>query len=277
MKKSKPLRGLLAASLLGLATFGAQAAPPTWSATPFSYYAVNDDIAEVLRGFAASQGIPVVVSDKITGKINGRFNQLAPEEFLRRLVAAYGLVWYYDGHVLYVYRADEMRSRIVKLNFYPVARFQKTLQQLGILDDRFIFKPVEGEGIVFVSGPKPFLDLVEEMGKTLDASFPVKATAQADAVYRWADENGRVNYSSEPPPETARSIKTLAIEPTASGRAAGAAEMQRRIEDYNRYLQALDGIKTASNAGLNAKAASNPGVGAGGLVAQTATAVGPKP
>ena len=50
--------------------------------------------------------------------------------------------------------------------------------------------------------------------------------------------------------------------------------MQRRIEDYNRYLQALDGIK-ASNAGLNAKAAANPGVGA--LVAQTATAAGPKP
>lgn len=274
MKKSKPLRGLLAASLLGLATFGAWAAPPSWSATPFSYYAVNDDIAEVLRGFAASQGIPVVVSDKIAGKINARFNQLPPEEFLQQLVTAYGLVWYYDGQVLYVYRADEMRSRIVKLNFYPVARFQKTLQQLGILDDRFTFKPVADEGIVFVSGPQPFLDRIEEMGKTLDASFPVKATAQADAVYRWTDETGRVNYSSEPPPETARAIKTLAIEPTAAGRATGAVEMQRRIEDYNRYLQALDGIK-ASNAGLNAKAAANSGVGA--LVAQTATAAGPKP
>lgn len=275
MKKSKPLRGLLAASLLNLATFGAQAVQPSWNATPFSYFAINDDITEVLRGFAASQGVPVVVSDKITGKINGRFNQLMPEEFLQRLVTAYGLVWYYDGHMLYVYRADEMRSRIVKLNFYPIARFQKTLQQLGILDERFIFKPLADEGIIFVFGPKPFLDLVEDMGKTLDAGFPIKATAQADAVYRWTDQNERVHYSSEPPPETARSIKTLVMEPTAAGRASEAAEMQRRIEDYNRYLKALDGIKTASIAGSNANTGSNTGDGA--LVAQTATAASSKP
>ena len=114
MRKSKPLRAVLAASLLSLAAFGAGAAPPEWNETPFSYVAVNDDIAEVLRGFAASQGVPVVVSDKIAGKLNGRFDQLTPEAFLQRLVAAYGLVWYYDGHVLYVYRADEMRSRIVE-------------------------------------------------------------------------------------------------------------------------------------------------------------------
>ena len=275
MKKSKPIRGWLAASLLSLATFGTQAAQPSWNATPFSYYAANDDIAEVLRGFAASQGIPVSVSDKVAGKINGRFNQLPPEEFLQRLVAAYGLVWYYDGHVLYVYRADEMRSRIVKLNFYPVARFQKTLQDLGILDGRFIFKPVADEGIVFVSGPQPFLDRVEEMGKTLDASFPVKATAQADAVYRWTDENERVHYSSEPPPETARSIKTLAVEATAAGRASGVAEMQRRIEDYNRYLQALDGFKTTASAGSNTNAASKASAGAS--VAQTSAVASSKP
>ncbi|MBK8508190.1 MAG: DUF4124 domain-containing protein [Candidatus Competibacteraceae bacterium] len=275
MRKSKPLRAVLAASLLSLAAFGAGATPPVWNATPFSYVAVNDDIAEVLRGFAASQGVPVVVSDKIAGKLNGRFDQLTPEAFLQRLVAAYGLVWYYDGHVLYVYRADEMRSRIVKLNFYPVARFQKALEQLGILDDRFTFKPVAEEGVVLVSGPQPFLDLVEEMGKTLDASFPVKATAQADAVYRWTDESGRVHYSSEPPPETARAIKTLAIEPTAAGRASGAAEMQRRVEDYNRYLQAVDGIKTAAVTRANVNV--SPNAGAGALIAQTATAAGPKP
>lgn len=273
MSKSKPLRGLLAASLLSLVTVGAHAAPLSWNATPFSYFAANDDIADVLRGFAASQGVPVVVSDKVAGKINGRFERLTPEAFLQRLAAAYGLVWYYDGQVLHVYRADEMRSRIVKLNFYPVARFQKTLDQLGILDERFTFKPVAEEGIVLVSGPQPFLDLVEEMGKTLDASFPVRATAQADAVYRWTDESGRVHYSSEPPPDTARAIKTLAIEATAAGRASGAAEMRRRVEDYNRYLQAVDGIQAVARPSANA----GPNVGAGALVAQTATAAAPKP
>lgn len=250
--KLKQIRTFLTAGLLGLTALDAQAVQPPWSAAPFSYFAANDDIAEVLRGFAAGQGIPLVVSGKVAGKVNGRFDGLAPAEFLDRLVAAYGLIWYYDGHVLYVYRADEMRSRIVKLNFYPVARFQQTLRQLGILDQRFVFKPVENEGIAFVSGPEPFLDLVENMGKALDAGFPVKATAQADAIYRWTDENDRVHYSSEPPPETARLIKTLDIEPTAAGRVSGAAEMQKRIEDYNRYLKALDGFKTVSVAATGA-------------------------
>lgn len=152
--KLKQIRTFLTAGLLGLTALGAQAVQPPWSAAPFSYFAANDDIAEVLRGFAAGQGIPLVVSGKVAGKVNGRFDGLAPAEFLDRLVAAYGLIWYYDGHVLYVYRADEMRSRIVKLNFYPVARFQQTLRQLGILDQRFVFKPVENEGIAFVSGPE---------------------------------------------------------------------------------------------------------------------------
>ncbi|MFO1349184.1 MAG: DUF4124 domain-containing protein [Gammaproteobacteria bacterium] len=49
---------------------------------------------------------------------------------------------------------------------------------------------------MFVSGPEPFVNLVEDMGKALDGSFPVKATAQSDAIYQWVDENNGVHYGS---------------------------------------------------------------------------------
>jgi len=59
--------------------------------------------------------------------------------------------------------------------------------------------------------------------------------AAAGTLYRWVDEKGTVNYSSEPPPGTGVKVQTLTPPPVPSydGAAALAA-----IEKQNRELQA---------------------------------------
>ncbi|MBS0546037.1 MAG: DUF4124 domain-containing protein [Proteobacteria bacterium] len=61
-----------------------------------------------------------------------------------------------------------------------------------------------------------------------------------DAVYRWVDVNGRVNYGSQPPPGVKAELLErggVTVVPAAPARAAGANDTTRRIERLESALE----------------------------------------
>jgi type III secretion protein C len=74
---------------------------------------------------------PVVISDKVEGKVNGKFIAVEPQALLESLAAAYGLIWFFDGDVLYIYDDSEIDSQIINAPGLDFDQLDRILRDLG--------------------------------------------------------------------------------------------------------------------------------------------------
>ena len=162
------MRRLAVVLVLALALGAGRAALGQWSNAQFTYVAVGQDIGQLLRDFAASEGLGVVVSPNVTGTVSGNF-QLPPEAFLNEIAATSGLVWYRFGGVLYVYDSSEMQTQVIYLSNTPPELLQRSLAALGILDQRFGWQADADLGIVLLTGPPQYTALVRQVVETVEA------------------------------------------------------------------------------------------------------------
>lgn len=192
---------------------GTQAAELIWPTTPYSHFSNQEPLRDVLQSLAANQGIPIVVSKKIQDTVSITFEKLEPTVIFQRLIDAYNLTWYYDGHVLYVYRLDEMQTKTIKLNHLSVRSFKKSLQQLEILDERFSFRSIDRQGLIYLSGPSRLIELTLEMAELLDTEVqqktPTDPVRRNTRVYKWKDKKGITHFSSAPPGRRVKGLRRL--------------------------------------------------------------------
>ena len=180
----------LLAGLIALLATGADLvlAQIPWNRQGFSYAAENKPLTELLRQLCAAQSIPVVISDKVEGTVNGKFTAVEPQALLESLAAAYGLIWFFDGDVLYIYDDSEIDSQIINapgLDFDQLDRILRDLQ-IDFGQPRNSLRMTEE--LVSVAGPPRFVKLVAEVISGLLSSD----TAIPDAIqvyplkYAWA-------------------------------------------------------------------------------------------
>ncbi|WP_428000729.1 type III secretion system outer membrane ring subunit SctC [Acidovorax sp.] len=181
---TRPLFPRLASALacaLALATVPcAHAGPVPWTDAPYSYYADNAPIANVLRDFAASFSLSLELSPLVEGKVSGRFNAQTPTEFMDRMASVYGLTWFTHAGTLFVARTTEMSTRSITSGGSSIAVVRQALTSLGVLDARFGWGELPEQGVALVSGPPAYVALVERTMATL----PLTAGGQQVAVFR---------------------------------------------------------------------------------------------
>jgi type III secretion protein C len=182
----------LGACALASAPCAARAAEIPWRSPVYTHVADDAPLAAVLRDFAANQGLVAVVSPKVQGTVNGRFVDMAPTAFLDQLCTAYGLTWYFDGSALYVYAADELSTRILSLKFITPSHLRTVLDRLGIYDVRFGWRALDDMGVVYLSGPARYVDLVAETAALVDMQAEQKGDFDVVRIfplkYAWADD-----------------------------------------------------------------------------------------
>lgn len=189
-------------TLIGLSgPLAAHSAQIKWKYKPYSHYANKEDIKIVLADFFASQGIGVICSEAVHGKVSGKFNQEKPERFFHSLMDAYNLTWYYDGATIYVYSSNEMISRFINLGYLNTVEFKENLTDLGILDDKFAMRFLEKDRMIYIVGPQRYVELISEMAQQMDAKamahrgkddivkiFPLKYAWAEDKVISFRDK-----------------------------------------------------------------------------------------
>jgi type III secretion protein C len=145
----------------------AQSAEVAWKNANFIYLAQDKPIAELLREFCGSQELACVISDQIKEKMSGRVNSKV-ERVLPQLASMYGLMWYYDGVVIHINTSGESKSATVQLRYVTPAQLTAALARMKIFDSRYPLKFDESGAVVLVSGPKRYVELVEEVAISLD-------------------------------------------------------------------------------------------------------------
>ncbi|WP_230460406.1 type III secretion system outer membrane ring subunit SctC [Sansalvadorimonas verongulae] len=162
-------------------------------ARPYAYFGNSEPVSDVLRNFAANYSIPVIISPNVDGVVNGRIGPLSPVEFLDKVAQLNGLIWYFDGNTLYVYNGNEIQKQILSLQYMAADKFKKTLMEIGIWDSRFYWKARPEEGIIYISGPPRYMELVTETAQLLDAKSGERQRSRQTVKvfplrYAWADD-----------------------------------------------------------------------------------------
>ena len=173
-----------------------------WRNGTFSYVAQDKPLKEFIREFSAGEGVNVVIASEVEGTVNGKFN-LAPQSMLDLLAMSFGLTWYYDGSVLYVYAAGDMSTEVLPLGATTAGSLQEALNRLGISDRRFPISYDRAHSTARVAGPKRYVELVKQTVGALDqqTAEPASDNAAERAVirvfplrYAWAAD---FNYTAD--------------------------------------------------------------------------------
>ena len=206
----------LASPLLAFAQF------PAKSQT-YRYQAVNRDLADVLRGFAADQRINMVISPDVPNQAISEQVEKSPAEFLDYITGKYGLVWYFDGTSMHVTRNDTLVTRYFRPRFISPSHVIETMKSLNAYSDRFPFRVLENEKVLIAVGPPRLIEMTEFVLQMADRDNGSAISAQAGlAIIRLhhasaADQTISYNGSTLRVPGVATLLQSLVSGQPISG------------------------------------------------------------
>src|SRR4029450_999932 len=133
----------------------AEALDPKWPPGPYKYVVIEQELKDALIEFGRNVNVPVKVSDEVKGKLRGDLGAGSAEDFFKRLTSSHGLVWYFDGSVLHVNSASELRTEVIDLGRILPTDVVSKLTKLGIADPRYPIRTTPGSVVISVSGAPP--------------------------------------------------------------------------------------------------------------------------
>jgi type III secretion protein C len=157
---------LLTLLLASMCLTNALAADVRWKKEKFVYTARGKNIREFMREFGISQGLQIMVAKDIDGTVNGKFD-LLPESLMALMSANFGFVWYYDGNILNIYPASDLRSEVIKLNNSSTDQLRSSIERLDIADSRYPIIYDSRQGTALVSGPGAYVDRVIQTARAI--------------------------------------------------------------------------------------------------------------
>jgi len=172
----------------------AVAAPLQWNEKPYSHYSDQEPLAEMLKTLAANQGTPISLSDQVDDVVSMHYKNRTSVEIFKELIQTYGLIWYYDGESVFVYKEDEAKRGSVSMENMSPQEFSDALKRLEVLDDQFHWEISEVDNVIYFTGPERFVSSVLSMAQLMDSN-----ASKRTKIFKWVDATGRVHYSNERP------------------------------------------------------------------------------
>jgi type II secretory pathway component GspD/PulD (secretin) len=153
---------LLAVLCLFGAGFANAAEEPAWFSQPYAYVLVDQDVRSALEEFGHNLDVPLVLSEKVRGKARSTLRAATAGEFLQALCSTNGLTWYFDGNLLYLNASDEISTKLFKASALNLDQLQAYLNNLDVFGQQLSMRNGPEGDEVFVSGPPPYLALVQQ-------------------------------------------------------------------------------------------------------------------
>ncbi|MDR2806999.1 MAG: hypothetical protein LBB11_02495, partial [Puniceicoccales bacterium] len=138
-----------------------------WPKGNYHHFSKNQDLAELLHDFCVMQGISVIVNPSIKEMVNGRFSDIAPEQFWDDIVSAYNLVWFFDGNILYVYESSQIQTQVWSMTSDEMNTICRVVDELGIASSHLSMRRLKRAGILVVSGPPRLISVVGELSQKI--------------------------------------------------------------------------------------------------------------
>jgi type III secretion protein C len=148
----------------------AHAAPLPFDGSPYSYYANETPVAKMLAEFCANFGIQLQIDPGIATRMSGRLGAASASEFLNTVTASAGLDWFHYAGTIHVTRVSERDTQVHAIARETIPGLRSALLDLKILDERFGWAALADQGMVVVSGPPAYLELIAKTMRTVQAA-----------------------------------------------------------------------------------------------------------
>ncbi|UOB24763.1 type III secretion system outer membrane ring subunit SctC [Pseudomonas orientalis] len=189
-------RGLLLLSWLVLPMQSALAAIPSeWKNTAYAYEAEHKPLREVLEDFAQTFGTQLQIEGLLDGTVNGKIRANTPQSLLDRLGIEHRFQWYMYNNTLFISALDQQESARLEVSSETIADLKQALTDIGLLDSRFGWGELPEDGVVLISGPRHYIELIKKFSsqrKSADEKQSVLTFALkfANAADRQVDYRG---------------------------------------------------------------------------------------
>lgn len=155
--------------LLTLYPLRGHSAPPDALRTPYTHYAHQEPLVQVLADFARVEGYRAEVSGAISGSLSGRFEAISPTLFLDGLERAFGVRWYIAQKTLHFYHTSESRRIFIQAPSLGAEKLYAQLMETELISRQLPLEiPGDKRNLLALSGPGPYLEQVEIMAEMLD-------------------------------------------------------------------------------------------------------------
>lgn len=141
------------------------------------FIARKEPVENLLKAIGSELRKVVRMSSKARQyRVSGEFNLQDPFEVIERVTASLGLIWYFDGQVVYVYDNSEAASSMLTISSKRVDSLVGFLKRSALYDHRYPIRHTPGADLIYVSGPPKYVEIVQ--GAT------AMMQTQADSVER---------------------------------------------------------------------------------------------
>ena len=137
-----------------------------WKRQPFSFYAHQISVADVLLDFSANSSVPVSVSPRAKQQtVSGRFSHLSGLEFIDLISKSNSLVWFFDGATLFVRHADEITGKELALDqeAFDAAAFESVYDGFAVEGDFNRWELIFDGQVMRLSGLPEYVGFVEKI------------------------------------------------------------------------------------------------------------------
>jgi len=170
--------------------------PRSWSEGAYAYAAQNTPLRTVLQDFATSHSVNLNMPADFSANVDGRLRADSPTDFLNRLGLQFRFQWFVYNDTLYISRQSDQVSRRIKVSADAAPDLKQALTDVGLLEPKFGFGELPDDGVVIVTGPPEYVDLVEDFSaKDKDKKenkemmvFPLKYASVADRNIQYRDK-----------------------------------------------------------------------------------------
>ncbi|MBD8472950.1 type III secretion protein [Pseudomonas sp. CFBP 8770] len=177
-----PCALLILAMLAGPDACASAAATLAWTAQPYPYLIIDQDVRGVLQEMGSNLGFAVVISDAVKGKVRGKVAGDSAADFLAALSTANGLGWYFDGSTLFVDSANDTAARTFDTGTLSAAAVQGALAPLLAGGPRARLSVDASARRVSAAGAPGYLSLIDEQLAALRP--PLRHTAASQPAAR---------------------------------------------------------------------------------------------
>lgn len=137
-----------------------------WPTSPSYLYLRDKPLPNAIIDFCKMQDIDVVLSENVkasTQKVNQSFERVFPIEIWNRLVKSCGLMWFWDGYILFVYESGESVTETLQTHPQQIEPTLAMMKALGFYGSNMGLNYMKEGGIIVASGAPKYIQFLKDM------------------------------------------------------------------------------------------------------------------
>ena len=151
-------------------------------ATTQSYVVVNEDIKDFLRDLGRDNGVRILASQRVRGRLDGVSLNGTVTEILDKVSTRLELDWFTHNNVIYLSSRDEALTRMIRLGDLSMDDVLAELEDTALKFPAFSLSAAAENSALLVTGPPRYLALVESVIEGIPSEEPEIRTARARVI-----------------------------------------------------------------------------------------------